>query len=131
VSFLPEEDSDWLTGSGFTFEEVEEPLGAELKRGIIVRNYLLPSGKFQVAHASILVQIPRGYPDATLDMFWADPALVLAPSGKQPNATVPETHFGSAWQRWSRHYKPGQWRSGIDDLSSHFTVIYAALQDAA
>jgi len=127
MSFLPNTDREWLEAMGWTYEEVTEAS----KRGVIVRGFLLPLGKFQIERASILVQIPQGYPDASLDMFWCEPALQLIPSRKQPNATVSETHFGTSWQRWSRHYKPGQWRPGIDDLSSHFGVISAELRKAS
>ena len=127
MSFLPEDDRKWLDATGWTYSEVEEVN----KRGVIVAAFALPPGKFQVDRADILVQIPLGYPDTNLDMFWCEPVLHLVPSGRQPNATNPELHFGRTWQRWSRHYKPGQWRPGIDDLGSHRNVVLEALRIAA
>lgn len=127
MSFLPSDDREWLETLGWAYEEIAEVN----KRGVIVRGFALPQGKFQVDRADILVQIPQGYPDAQLDMFWCQPMLQIVPSGKLPNATVSETHFGTNWQRWSRHYKPGQWRPGIDDLRSHFKVVSEALRKAS
>ena len=38
-------------------------------------------------------------------------------------AEVAENHLGRAWQRWSRHFQPGQWRSGVDGLESYLALI--------
>lgn len=127
MSFLPQEDQAWLKQSGHSYEEV-----AELdKRGVVLHAVRLPAGKFQVECADLLIQIPPGYPDANLDMFYSSPTLCLASSGRAPSATLVEQHFGKPWQRWSRHYKTGQWRSGIDDLATHMTMIYRSLREAA
>jgi len=128
MPFLPQNDREWLESTGWDFQEVE----GDGKRGVIVRDFPLLHGKFQTDHVSVLVMIPQGYPDAAPDMFWCDPALMLVTAQKQPNATnVSETHFGTTWQRWSRHYVAGQWRSGIDDLHAHFTMVRNSLRDAA
>jgi hypothetical protein len=126
MSFLPQADREWLESSGYAYREVVEGN----KHGVILE-LPLPPGKFQVGRAEILIQILPGYPDTPLDMFWADPALFLVSSGRQPACTIAEGHFGRSWQRWSRHYKQGKWRPGIDDLSSHVTVVLDALRRAA
>ncbi len=127
MSFLPEEDRAWLEDSGLRYEEVAE----QSRRAVILRDISLPERKFQVASADVLLQIPSGYPDANLDMFWCSPTLCLAPTGRAPSATCVEQYFGRQWQRWSRHYKPGQWRSGIDDIASHMHMVYRSLREAA
>ncbi len=128
MKFLPEDDRNWLEASGYDYEE----LGDQQRRGVVVRAFPLPPGKFQVDRADILVQVPSGYPDAQLDMFYCDPQLRIVPANRIPSkAEVVEALFGRQWQRWSRHYKPGQWRRGIDDLSSHFDVIAESLRKAS
>ncbi len=127
MSFLPSDDQAWLKEQGWAYEEVAEVN----KRGVIVRRFPLPPGKFQVPEADILIQVPQGYPDANLDMFWLSPALHLTPSGKLPNKIATEVHFGTSWQRWSRHYKQGQWRRGIDDIASHFAFVAQELRKAS
>lgn len=125
--FLPDDDRQHLNARGLNFEEAQE----NAKRGVTIKNFPLPPGKFQIDAADVLVLIPQGYPDAQLDMFYVNPPLMLKPSGQEArNANVRENHFGRTWQRWSRHYKPGQWRTGVDDLQSHLQVVENALRDA-
>jgi hypothetical protein len=130
MPFLPNSDREWLESLGWSYEEVVEN-NPPSKRGVIIRGFLLPQGKFQVDRATLMIQIPQGYPDANLDMFWFEPALYLAPSQRQPNCTITETHFGATWQRWSRHYKAGAWRPGIDDLSTHIDMVVQELKKAS
>ena len=65
MAFLPPEDCRRLTDKGITFEEVED--GAQ--KGIILRGYSLPAGRFDAKAADILVLLPPGYPDVPPDMF--------------------------------------------------------------
>jgi hypothetical protein len=125
LSFLPSDDREWLEEAGYDYEEVAEPN----KRGVIVRNYVLRDGTFQVPATDVLVHIPSGYPDTQLDMFYCSPQLLLVPGNRIPScANVSETHFGKTWQRWSRHYRQGQWRRNIDNLGSHFNMIAEELR---
>jgi len=128
VTFLPMDDRDWLAGRGYNYQELEDPQ----RRVVVVRAFPLPPGKYQVTHADILVAVPVGYPDTQLDMFYCDPQLRIVPANRVPSkAEVVEAMFDRQWQRWSRHYKPGQWRRGIDDLSSHFDMIAEELRKAS
>lgn len=130
MAFLPHNDRERLDALGWTYEEVIEVI-APGKRGVIIRGFLLPQGKYQVDRATLMIQIPQGYPDANPDMFWIEPALHLVPSRRSPNATCSEIHFGVTWQRWSRHYRQGAWRPGIDDLGTHIDVVMQELKKAS
>jgi E2/UBC family protein E len=56
-------------------------------------------------------------------MWWFCPGIKLA-DGRAAQATEAiERHLGRDWQRWSRHFQAGQWRSGIDGLESYLALI--------
>jgi hypothetical protein len=120
TSFLPEEDHAWLETSGLSYEEVAE--GNE--RGVVFHDFDLPANKYNVNRVDILVLVQNGYPDTKLDMFYCLPALALR-SGNPINAVATAHHFGKTWQGWSRHYN---WRSGIDGIESHVSMIDGWLQ---
>jgi hypothetical protein len=127
MTFLPTSDLEYLKHSGWKFEEKE---GQNL-RALIIFAYPLPPGKFEVESSDILIQIPVGYPDTHLDMFWCSPILRLRPDGRLANQTQTSAdYFSRTWQRWSRHYEPGQWKPGISDLSWHMNMVETALLEA-
>ena len=57
MAFLPLDDREWLKSRGYDYEELEE----QQKRGVVVRAFPLPPGKFQVDLADVYVPIPSGY----------------------------------------------------------------------
>jgi hypothetical protein len=75
--------------------------------------------------AKVMFQIPFGYPDAGLDMFWTLPHVKLAGTGTDPlQASHCEQHMGETWQRWSRHCN---WRSGVDNLRTFWRAVQIEL----
>jgi hypothetical protein len=61
-------------------------------------------------------------------MWWFSPSLMLE-DGRQIEATqVTEYYLGRQWQRWSRHFNAGQWRSGIDCLETFLALIRKELE---
>ena len=82
-----------------------------------------PAG-YDRAEADLLIRLPAGFPDVAPDMWWFAPAVKL-PGGATVQATdLTETYLGQEWQRWSRHFQPGQWRSGLDGLESDLALIW-------
>ena len=79
--------------------------------------------------ATLLLRLPPGFPDATPDMFWLDPAVSTAVGAVIPGTQVREVHLGRAWQRWSRHIQ-GQWRPGIDNLATYLAYVRRCLDQA-
>jgi len=127
MTFLPPGDLEYLERSGWKFEEMQE----QNLRAVIIFAYPLPPGKFDVDSTDILIQVPVGYPDTQLDMFWCSPILKLRPDGHLANQTqVNGNYFSRTWQRWSRHYKQGQWKPGLSDFSWHMNVVETALLEA-
>lgn len=126
MSFLPSKDRRYLDERGVPYHEVEE--GAQ--KGVILSGFTLPSRKYQVDQADILIILPAAYPDAAPDMFYALPHLALAETQREPRCTQVRLNFnGQNWQRWSRHNN--QWRPGVDGLSTMIKRVEEALEAAA
>lgn len=126
MSFLPPTDLEYLRGKGITFEEHSD--GGN--KGVIVKGYALPAGRFDTSVADILILLPAGYPDAPPDMFHLIPWVRLANGNKFPNAADQPVQFiGQSWQRWSRHNN--DWRPGVDGIWTMLKRIQDALEKAA
>ena len=126
--FLPEFDRDYLLEKGFQFEE---KIDAN-RNGLIIRNWLLPVGKFNLQTSDLLILMPNGYPEVRPDMWYFNPAILLAPSNRPARQTQVNINFeGKAWQRWSRHYPANEWRSGIDGIHTYLKKVQIALENAS
>lgn len=96
---------------------------------IVIPSFQLPAG-FTLAATDLLLRLSPGYPDVAPDMWWFEPA-VLRTDGQVIEATQSqEAYLGRTWQRWSRHFQPGQWRSGIDSLESYLALVRQELAAA-
>ncbi|HZK95261.1 MAG TPA: E2/UBC family protein [Prolixibacteraceae bacterium] len=126
--FLPEFDRDYLLEKGYQFEE---KIDAN-RNGLILRNWLLPVGKYNLLTSDLLILIPNGYPEVRPDMWYFSPALLLAPSNRPARQTQVNIYFeGKVWQRWSRHYPANEWRSGIDGIHTYLKKVQTALESAS
>jgi hypothetical protein len=125
LAILPPDDRAHLEARGIAYEVVTD--GAET--AIVLRDYLLPPGKFDQAQADILVVLPGGYPDAVVDMFHCDPWIRLAATDSYAKAAdVARAFAGRNWQRWSRHNYA--WRAGVDGIHTVLARIDRALREA-
>ncbi|HCI47064.1 MAG TPA: hypothetical protein DFI00_07205 [Rhodospirillaceae bacterium] len=126
ASVLPTRDRRYLNDRGLAFTEHQE--GAQ--NAVVIHGYSLPADKYQVGRADILILLPRGYPDAAPDMFYAVPWLTLATSQRYPRqADQPLQFEGQRWQRWSRHNNT--WRPGVDGIWTILKRVETALEIAA
>jgi len=94
---------------------------------VILPAFPLPPG-YDRSHSDLLLRLSPGYPDIAPDMWWFDPPLKRANGSSVPATEVHESHAGRRWQRWSRHFRPGQWRSGIDCLETLLALVRKELQ---
>lgn len=126
--FLPKKDIEYLEAKGLQYLEVQE----NGRNGLIIENYLLPEGKYNVSTTKLLIFIPQGYNDVNPDMFYCYPKLTLNPYNSMPAATEGNIAFNSVnWQQWSRHLNTGNdWRPGIDGLPSYLQKVNQALKIA-
>ncbi len=126
MGFLPAADAAHLQGKGIAYDEEEE--GGQ--KAIILRSYVLPTARFDVGQADILVLLPPGYPDVAPDMFYLLPWVRLATVNRYPNAAdVSFTFRSQNWQRWSRHNS--EWRPNVDGIWTMLKRVDAALKAAA
>lgn len=126
--FLPEFDTDYLLEKGYQFEEKIDTN----RNGLIIRNWVLPSGKFNFQTSDLLILIPNGYPEVRPDMWYFNPALLLASSNRPARQTQANINFeGKIWQRWSRHFPANEWRSGVDGIHTYLKKIEVALGNAS
>lgn len=89
---------------------------------VVLPSFQLPAGMDRAA-SDLLVRLSGGYPDVAPDMWWFDPPVRLADGRAIPATDVIETYVGRPWQRWSRHFQPGQWQPGRDGLESYLALI--------
>jgi hypothetical protein len=89
---------------------------------VVFPEWALPAG-YDRDRSDLLVRLPSGYPDLPPDMWWFSPAIKLANGRTAPATEATERHLDREWQRWSRHFQSGQWRSGIDGLESYLALI--------
>jgi hypothetical protein len=97
---------------------------------VVFGDWRLPPG-YDRDRADLMVRLQTGYPDVPPDMWWFDPPVRLADGRGVPATEVTEQHLGRSWQRWSRHFQPGQWQSGIDGLESYLALIQRELTRCA
>lgn len=119
---LPE-DEDYVRRQGYTFSLASEAGFVS----VVIKDYLLPAG-YAISMTDLLVRLPTGFPDAAPDMWWCDPPVMLAAGVAPPNTQATEVHLGRSWQRWSRHFQPGQWRPGRSGLESYLATIRRDLE---
>lgn len=122
---LPSADRRYLEDHGLTYEIIGE-VGSS---GVIIKDFPLPPGKFDRDTVDVMIQLPAGYPDASVDMFYTAPWIKLKTSGRYANcADVAHQFAGTKWQRWSRH---ATWRAGIDGIRTMIARAELAFQKAA
>ena len=94
---------------------------------VVMSQWPLPSG-FDRDAADLLVRLRPGYPDVPPDMWWFSPPVHLGNGQALPATNAVGTYLGRRWQRWSRHFRNGQWQSGVDGLESFLALIRRDLE---
>jgi hypothetical protein len=139
MSFLPEEDQEFLSESGLQYEEVIEKMAdGKERRGVRFPAFSF-SGNLRATNGGslvtanvcdLLVVVPDGYATTKLDSFYTIPKLKRADGNDPQNATVDSDLFGRKWQFWSRHLDDNDWRIGIDGLRTFISYIRGELRNA-
>ena len=127
---LRDVDRKHLEALGYRFSAYQE---GELTL-LVIHEYELPDG-YTPRTVDLLLQIPRDYPDAALDMWWVSPEVRFErTNGRPANTDVFQTFAGfmpepaRQWQRFSRH---PQWRLGVDDLRSYLASLRSTMENEA
>jgi hypothetical protein len=139
MSFLPEEDQEFLDENGINYQELLEnmPNGQE-RRGVLFSSFSF-SGNLRATNGGSLVKadacdllviIPDGYATTKLDSFYTNPKLKCADGRDPQNANNDSALFEKTWQFWSRHLDDNDWRVGIDGLRTFISYIRGELRNA-
>ncbi|MHB1510000.1 MAG: E2/UBC family protein [Acidimicrobiales bacterium] len=123
---LPEYDVQYLAEREITHEVVTDA-GMVC---VLLPAWKLPSG-LSVAETTVLFRLAAGYPDVAPDMWWCAPAVQRADGSVIRATELTEQYLGRSWQRWSRHFTAGQWKSGIDGLESYIALMNTEFLQAA
>ena len=102
MAVLPSSCRRYLDGRGIPFEELQE--GGQ--KALVLKQFGLPTGRFDAPSADLLILLPGGYPDNPPDMFYANPWLrtlteitLLCAERPKPQKT------GSAWMHLATLYR--------------------------
>lgn len=116
---LGEADADSLDAMKLRWSTVADPGGTLF---LIIEGWKIPPG-YNVTEATLVLVLPRGYPDTQVDMAYFSPALARQ-DGKHINNLTSVTWSSGTFQQWSRHRTPqNPWRPGVDDLSTHLSLV--------
>jgi hypothetical protein len=96
---------------------------------VVIPQWPLPGGLDSDA-SDLLIRLSPGYPDVAPDMWWFSPPVRRADGQELPATNVFENYLGRRWQRWSRHFKGGQWQSGVDGLESYLALIRQNIENS-
>ena len=138
MTFLPEEDQEYLDSSGIRHELLTEADGNIKRRGVLLPGFALAgnlraqqNGSLVVPETcDVLILIPEGYATTKLDSFYTSPHLKRADGSDPQAATGTPTLFGKPWQFWSRHLDDSDWRVGVDCLRTYLSYIRGELRGA-
>jgi hypothetical protein len=139
MSFLPEEDVEFLDGNGITYELLSETMpDGTLRRGVLLPRFAF-AGNLRTQKdgawvpcgtCDLLILIPDGYATTKLDSFYTLPRLKRVDGADPQNANGECQLFGKTWQFWSRHLDDRDWRVGIDGLRTFLTYVRGELRSA-
>lgn len=115
---LPQSDMDYLNERDLTYQISSE----SDMTCVVLLQWPLPNG-FDQDVSDLLIRLSPGYPDVPPDMWWFSPYVNLKNGQALPATDSVESYLGRSWQRWSRHFNSGQWKSGIDGLESFLALI--------
>ena len=113
---LPADDIEFLDNNSFLWEAI-----VQQSNWLLIKDHPVPEG-YNVTSVDIALLIPPTYPAAEIDMAYFYPALEKK-SGRTIGATSTQVIDGRTFQRWSRHRQPGEWRPGLDDISTHLLLV--------
>jgi len=123
---LPPNDTNYLTDKAIPHAITRD----SNMTCVVLANFPLPPG-LDRPQSDLMLRLSAGYPDVAPDMWWFDPPIRRADGRPIPATEVIEHHLGRSWQRWSRHFNAGQWKSGIDGLESFLALVRRELERSA
>lgn len=114
---LPAEDVEFLDNKGLHWETLTE----NGLNWLIIYGFPIPTG-YSSESVDIGLQISPAYPATEIDMAYFNPQLTRK-SGRPISCISQQPIDGKIYQRWSRHRNPGEWRPGLDNISTHLILV--------
>jgi len=114
---LQDEDIEFLDGLGLLWEAT----GRQSTMWLIIHDHPVPDG-YNIQKVDIALLIAPTYPATQIDMAYFCPPLVKK-SGRAISAITGQAIDGKIFQRWSRHRQQGEWRPGVDNVSTHLCLV--------
>ncbi len=113
---LPVDDIAALDNMGLLWETL-----VQNNRWLIIYDYPIPNG-YNVDKSDLALLIPPMYDTVEIDMAYFYPHLQKQ-SNRPIKAITGQSIDNKLFQRWSRHRQPGQWRPGVDNVTTHLTLV--------
>jgi hypothetical protein len=116
--YLPEEDTEFLEGSNYSWETVKD----KRLNWLLIHNFKIPEG-YNIENATVALRIDSGYPNSQIDMVYFYPSLSRI-DNKPINALANQLVEDKLFQRWSRHRtRENPWRCDLDNVSTHLQLV--------
>ncbi len=114
---MQDEDVEFLDSLGLLWEAI----GRQTTMWLIIHDHPVPDG-YNVQKVDVALLIAATYPATEIDMAYFYPPLVKK-SGRAISAISAQQIDGKNFQRWSRHRQRGEWRPGVDNVSTHLCLV--------
>lgn len=121
--FLSSDDTEYLSN---TFPHWETLPG----QWLLIHDFPVCEG-YTAERTTAAIKIPTDYPAVPLDMVYFHPALVRSDGKTIPRTECTVTIDGLPFQRWSRHYRTGEWIPNEDNIATHVLAISGWLERAS
>lgn len=139
MSFLPEEDVEFLDSNSIKYELLSETIpNGTVRRGVFLPGFAF-AGDLRMQKdgawvpcggCDLVILIPDGYATTKLDSFYTLPRLKRVDGADPQNANGESQLFGKNWQFWSRHLDDQDWRVGVDGLRTFLNYVRGELRSA-
>ena len=125
---IPDElqtDLKVLGDNGFVYRIIED--GGRIF--IVLKDYPLPPGIYNVEKTDLLIFTTPHYPNAGFDMFWVEPHLTLKSGAVPKGGESVENYVGVSWRRFSYHpYNQKPWSPSEDSVVTFIAYVAQRLK---
>lgn len=119
-------DEQHLNQLGYRWETCLTCLNGQDRRWLVIHDFQLPEG-YTPRTARLALEVPPGYPNAQIDMFYFYPAVSLTSGAAIPSVQVVATIDDVIFQGWSRHRTPTPWDPATDNVITQLALVDGCL----
>lgn len=96
------------------------------RRWLVIHNFQLPEG-YTPRIVRLALEVPPGYPNVPIDMFYFHPAVSLASGATIPSVQVLAVVDCDTFQGWSRHRTTIPWNPATDNVITQLALVDGCL----